>query len=153
MTREDSEPQHLMKARTVGGFTAAGVAVTTGATLGLLAGNSVGLRLAVAAVAVGVAAFAFRAGRTAGEKIVGRSWPTALGIGALGGLVALLVAAVSAALAGSVWGLLDGARDSHWLWDYLGKPFVGVLGYGCLVAPVLGAGAGAIIRALTGRAK
>lgn len=153
MTDEGSVDPQLMRARTVGARTAAGVAVLTGLGLALLAHGNVGLIASVALATVAVAAFSRRAGSVAGEKIAGRGWLSALGIGVLGGLAALLVAALCAAAAGLVWFLHDGARDQFWIRDYLGKPFLGVLGYGCIVALVLGAVTGAIIRALTGRSK
>lgn len=146
----DQQPR---RARLVGARTAAGVAVLTGLGLALLAHGNLGLIGSVAFATVVVASFSRRAGSVAGEKIAGRGWLTALGIGVLGGLSALLVAALCAAVAGLVWFLHDGARDQFWIWDYLGKPFLGVLSYGCVVASVLGAVTGAIIRGLTGRSE
>lgn len=145
-----TDDRDLIRARKVGGETAAGVAVVTGAALALLARRSGGLLASVAAVTVGVALFSFFAGRIAGAKIRRGGWAAAVGVGVLGGLAALLAAAVCAAAAGAVWGLADGARDPGWLGSYVGKPFLAVLGYGCMVAPVVGGATGAIIRGRVG---
>lgn len=150
MTAKSDGDVDLQRAEKIGSWTATAVAIVTGVVLASFATRQPALLACVAGATVVVALFARGAGRVAGLRIASSAWPAALGIGALGGLASLLVAAVTAAAAGFLWSLHDQTHSPGWAYSYLGKPFLAVLSYGFLVALLLGVVTGLIIRGLLG---
>lgn len=150
MTAKSDGEADLERAKEIGSLTAPAVAIATGVVLSIFATRQPALLACIAGATVVVALFARSAGRVAGQQIASRTFPAALGIGALGGLASLLVAAVTASVAGLIWSLHDQTHTPGWAYSYLGKPFLAVLSYGFVVALLLGVVTGLIIRGLIG---
>lgn len=134
------------RAEAIGSRVGVGAALLMGGVLMASAGSAPGLLVSIAAVTVGVGSFAWFAGARVGRRIEPRGVGAALGIGALGGLASLLVAAVTASLVGAIWSLWDrSGLSAHDAYSYLGRPAVAVLFYGAWFAVPLGALSGALI--------
>lgn len=140
-------PMQPVQRERVGSWVGAGIAVVTGGALTVLGAGSLALCLSVVTATIGVALFAWRAGGIAARWIEGHGLLRALGIGVVGALLSLAVAALMASAVGGFWGLWDGLRSGRWAdaWSYLGKPAFAVLLYGAGVAIGLGILAGLLI--------
>ena len=141
----------LPRAARLGGQVGIGAAVVTGALLAFSAMSNPALLACVVAATVAVAALAERVGHTAGPAIARRSVLPAAGVGVLCGLVCLLGCALIAAGLGLIWAGADGFRDRYLVRNYLGKPFLAVLGYGLLPATAVGLLSGILLWGLTRR--
>lgn len=133
----------------IGSRVGVGAALLMGGILMAFATGATGLLVSIAAATGVVAAFAWFAGARVARRIEqqGRhGLPAALGLGALGSVASLGVAAVTAGLIGGLWSLTDRSRFSaDAAWSYLGKPTLAVLGYGVWFAVPLGVLAGGVI--------
>lgn len=139
-------PDAAQGAGAIGSRVGVGAAVLMGGVLMAFATGATGLLVSIAAATAVVAAFAWFAGAWVARRIGRHGLPAALGLGALGGVASLGVAAVTAGLIGGIWSLADrSSLSAHAAWSYLGKPTLAVLGYGVWFAVPLGALAGGVI--------
>ena len=153
MRNESVDESASQRARRIGSRTAMAAAGLCGVTLAALAGSNAGLVASVLVTTVVVIVYARQAGAAAGAFIAPRPWPLAVAAGSVGGLSSLVVAALAAGVCGAVWGLRGNHHDPGYWWSFIGKPIVAVASGGSLVALLVGASCGLLIRGLIGRVR
>lgn len=126
-----------------------GCVVLTGAGLAVTVRSSLSLVFLLACMTLLQALVAYRVGGSVGPRIAQRTWWWAPVLGAWAGLILLGSTALAAMGVGLCWGLSDGIHGSDWAYSYLAKPPLAVLLYGSLIAVLLGAVGGLLIRVLT----
>ena len=139
----------MQRAAELGGYVGIGAAIVTGSLLGISASGNLGLLVCVAVATVAVASLAQRVGQVAGPAIARRSLLPSVGVGIVCGLICLVGCAFFAAFLGLIWAGFDGFRDHYLVRNYLGKPFLAVLGYGLFPAIVVGILSGIVLWGLT----
>ena len=141
----------MQRAAELGGYVGIGAAIVTGSMLAVSASGNLGLLVCVGVGTVAVASLARRVGRVAGPVIARRSVLPSVGVGIACGLICLVGCAFFAASLGLIWAGFDGFRDHSLVRNYLGKPFLAVLGYGLFPAIVVGILSGIVLWGLTRR--